>query len=99
MKTVIMAGGKGTRIASIASDIPKPLVPVCGKPILEYQLECLKRNQLTDIIIVVGHLGQAIKDYFGDGALFSCSIAYYTETEPLGTAGALYKIGESLSDD
>ncbi|GHT78952.1 histidinol phosphate phosphatase [Spirochaetia bacterium] len=99
MKTVIMAGGKGTRIASIAQDIPKPMIPLCGKPILEYQIECLKRNNLTDIIMVVGYLGETIKEYFGDGSRFDCNISYYTETKPLGTAGALYKIEESLSDD
>jgi D,D-heptose 1,7-bisphosphate phosphatase len=99
MKTVIMAGGKGTRIASIASDIPKPMIPLCGKPILEYQVECLKRNKFTDIIMIVGYLGHAIKKYFGDGSKFGCSLSYYTETEPLGTAGALYKIKERLSDD
>jgi D,D-heptose 1,7-bisphosphate phosphatase len=98
MKTIIMAGGKGTRVLSIASDIPKPMIPVCGKPILEHQIEVLKRNGLTDITIVVGHLGQHIKDYFGDGGRFGCDITYFTETEPLGTAGALYKI-ENITDD
>ncbi len=98
MKTVIQAGGKGTRAAAIASDIPKPMIPVCGKPILEHQIDCLKRNNLRDIIIVVGHLGQHIKDYFGDGSRFDCSITYFTETEPLGTAGALYKL-KGLSGD
>jgi D,D-heptose 1,7-bisphosphate phosphatase len=94
MKTIIMAGGKGTRIASVAPDIPKPMIPINGKPILEYQLECLKANNLTEIILVVGHLGQVIQDYFVDGGNFGCHISYYTETEPLGTAGALYKIAD-----
>jgi D,D-heptose 1,7-bisphosphate phosphatase len=98
LQTVIMAGGKGTRVASIAGDIPKPMIPVCGKPILEHQIEVLKKNGLTDIIIGVGHLGQHIKDYFGDGGRFGCAISYYTETEPLGTAGMLYKL-DSLSGD
>jgi D,D-heptose 1,7-bisphosphate phosphatase len=98
MKTVIMAGGKGTRVVSIASDIPKPMIPICGKPILEHQIDCLKRNGLTDIILVIGHLGLSIKNYFGDGGRFDCNISYFTETEPLGTAGALYKI-ENLSND
>jgi len=98
MKTVIMAGGKGTRIASIAGDIPKPMIPVCGKPILEHQINCLKQNGLSEIIIGVGHLGSSIKDYFGDGSRFGCSITYHTETEPLGTAGALYKM-EGISGD
>ena len=98
MRTVIMAGGKGTRVASIASDIPKPMIPICGKPILEHQIECLNKNGLSDIIIIVGHLGQSIKEYFGNGSRFGCKISYYTETEPLGTAGALYKIKELLEN-
>jgi len=93
-----MAGGKGTRVSSIANDIPKPMIPILGKPILEYQIDCLKRNNLTDIIIVIGHLGSQIKDYFGDGSGFGCNIIYYEETIPLGTAGALYKI-ENLTED
>ena len=98
MQVIIMAGGKGTRVSSIANDIPKPMIPTCGKPILEYQIECLKKNGLTDITIGVGHLGQHIKDYFGDGSRFGCGISYYTETEPLGTAGVLYKL-KNISDD
>jgi len=98
MKVVIMAGGKGTRISSIASDIPKPMIPICGKPILEHQIECLKKNGLTEIILVIGHLGQYIKDYFDNGGHFGCDISYFTETEPLGTAGALYKL-KNISDD
>jgi D,D-heptose 1,7-bisphosphate phosphatase len=93
-----MAGGKGTRVSSIASDIPKPMIPICGKPILEHQIECLKKNRLTEIVLVIGHLGEHIRDYFGDGGRFGCNISYYNETEPLGTAGALYKL-ENLSDD
>jgi len=98
MKVVIMAGGKGTRVSSIASDIPKPMIPICGKPILEHQIECLKRNGLTEIILVIGHLGEHIKYFLGDGKRFGCNISYYNETEPLGTAGALYKL-KHLSDD
>ena len=98
IKTVIMAGGKGTRIASVASDIPKPMIPICGKPILEHQIDCLKKNGLTDIILVIGHLGEQIKNYFGNGSNFGCNISYFTETEPLGTGGALFKI-ENLTDN
>jgi len=98
MKVVIMAGGKGTRVSSIASDIPKPMIPICGKPILEHQIECLKKNGLTEIILVIGHLGEHIKEHFGNGKKFDCNITYYNETEPLGTAGALYKL-KHLSDD
>ena len=98
MKAIIMAGGKGTRVASIASDIPKSMIPICGKPILEHQIDCLKKNSLTDITIVIGHLGRHISDYFGNGSRFGCEISYFTETEPLGTAGALYKIKNSYDD-
>jgi len=93
-----MAGGKGTRVSSIANDIPKPMIPICGKPILEHQIECLKKNRLTEVVLVIGHLGDHIRDYFGDGGRFGCNISYYNETEPLGTAGALYKL-KNLSDD
>ncbi|GHV82276.1 histidinol phosphate phosphatase [Spirochaetia bacterium] len=90
MKTVIMAGGKGTRIAGIANDIPKPMIKICGKPILEYQINSLVKAGLTDILIIVGHLGEVIKSYFKDGSEFGAGISYFTETKPLGTAGALF---------
>lgn len=98
MKAVIMAGGKGTRIASIANDIPKPMIRICGKPILEHQIECLKRNGLVDITLVIGHLGHFIREYFGDGSSFGVHISYFEETEPLGTAGALFKMPELTED-
>jgi D,D-heptose 1,7-bisphosphate phosphatase len=93
-----MAGGMGKRIAQVASDIPKPMIPICGKPILEHQIDCLKKNGLTDLTLVVGHLGKPIKDYFGDGKSFGCEINYFTETHPLGTAGALYRIKDLPED-
>lgn len=107
MKTVIMAGGKGTRIASVNSEVPKPMIPILGKPILEYQLECLRDQGYTDFILVVGHLGQVVQDYFGDGSgispatgkPFGVNIAYVVETEPLGTAGALYLLKDKLQED
>lgn len=92
MKAVILAGGKGTRISSVRSDIPKPMIPVLGKPILEWQIECLKKNGIDDITIGIGHLGHFIHEYFADGKKFGVSISYYEEKEPLGTAGALFKM-------
>ena len=68
MKTVIMAGGRGTRISSVASDIPKPMIKIEGKPVLEHELECLRDQGFTDIILTVSHLGNIIMDYFGDGS-------------------------------
>ena len=99
MKTVIMAGGKGTRIASVASDIPKPMIQIHGKPILQHQIECLRRQGLTDIILVIGHLGDAIKAYFKDGVEFDVNIEYIYETVPLGTAGGLWYLKDSLTED
>jgi D,D-heptose 1,7-bisphosphate phosphatase len=93
-----MAGGKGTRIASIKSDVPKPMIEICGKPILLWQIENLKACGLTDITLVIGHLGQVIRDYFQDGNSFGVRISYFEEKEPLGTAGALFKMQE-LTDD
>lgn len=98
MKTVIMAGGKGTRIASVASDVPKPMIKIDGKPILEHQIENLKACGLTEIILVVGHLGDVIRDYFGDGCRWGVTIEYFVEDRPLGTAGALFKMPQLTED-
>ena len=92
-----MAGGKGTRLASVTKDIPKPMVPIEGKPLLEYQIENLKQAGVTDILLIIGHLGSVIRDHFGDGSDFGVSIRYYEETVPLGTAGALAEIKDLLS--
>ena len=97
MKVIIMAGGKGTRIASVKSDVPKPMIEICGKPILLWQIESLKEQGLTDIILVIGYLGHIIKNYFGDGSKFGVNINYFIEDSPLGTAGALFKM--NLEED
>lgn len=98
MKVVIMAGGKGTRIASVKSDVPKPMISICGKPILEWQIENLKACGLTDITLVIGYLGHVIKEYFGNGEKFGVKIRYFIEDSPLGTAGALFKMPELTED-
>lgn len=99
MKVVIMAGGKGTRMLSIASDIPKPMIPIEGRPVLEREIECLCEQGFTDILITVGHLGNVIMDYFGNGLKFGVHITYYFEKEPLGNAGALFQVKDQLTDD
>ena len=93
-----MAGGRGTRIASVRGDVPKPMIPVCGKPILQYQIENLKASGISDITLVTGHLGSVVRDYFGDGSAFSVNISYFEETSPLGTAGALFRMPELTED-
>jgi D-glycero-D-manno-heptose 1,7-bisphosphate phosphatase len=107
MKTVIMAGGRGTRISSVASDIPKPMIKIQGKPVLEHELECLRDQGFTDLIFTVSHLGNIIMDYFGDGSgispvtgkPFGVHIKYFFEKEPLGNAGALFKLKDQLTED
>lgn len=99
MKTVIMAGGKGTRISSVASDIPKPMIRIQGKPVLEHEIECLRSQGFTDIIITVSHLAEHIMNYFGDGSGFGVNISYYVEEQPLGNAGALLKLRSELTED
>ena len=99
MKTVIMAGGKGTRISSVASDIPKPMIRIEGKPVLEHEIDCLRDQGFTDLIITVSHLGSVIMDYFGDGSKFGVNIQYFNEDIPLGNAGALFKLRTQLDGD
>ena len=89
MQAVIMAGGKGSRLAALTRDeIPKPMAPFLGKPLLEWQLEELKRYGIRRVTLVVGHLKEKIISYFGDGASRDMELDYVEETEPLGTAGA-----------
>lgn len=102
MKAVIQAGGRGTRLTSITKDlIPKPMIEIDGKPILEHQINNLKEYGITDIILVIGHLGNVIEEYFKDGARFGVNISYYREdpNKLLGTAGALYYLKETMNDD
>ena len=97
MKTVIMAGGRGTRISALFPDIPKPLIPIGGKPVLEWELMSLRDQGFTDIILTVSHMHEKIREYFGDGSRLGISLDYFVEETPLGNAGALFKLG--LSED
>lgn len=107
MKTVIMAGGRGTRIAAISDAVPKPMIKIADKPVLEHQIECLREQGFIDIILTVSYLGDAVIDYFGDGSKiskatgkpFGVHIEYFIEESPLGNAGALFKLREQLTDD
>ncbi len=99
MKTIIMAGGKGTRISSIASDIPKPMIKIAGKPVLEHEIMCLKSQGFTDLIITVSHLAEQIVHYFGDGSQLGVNIKYFIEKQPLGNGGALFKLKNELTGD
>lgn len=99
MKIVIIAGGQGTRIASVNSEIPKAMIPVCGKPIIEHEVELCKRYGYTDFLFIIGHMGDQISSYFGNGSKWDVTIDYYQETQPLGTAGALGYLKDRLTED
>ncbi len=89
MQALILAGGLGRRLAPLTNDVPKPLIPVAGKPILVRQIEWLKEQGITDFILAVGHLRAKIFEALGDGRKLGVRIVYSVEEEPLGTAGAI----------
>lgn len=99
MKAVIIAGGKGIRMGDVAKDIPKPMIAVCGKPLLEYQINLLKEYGFTEIILCLHHLPHVIKNHFKDGKDFGVKISYFVEDSPLGTAGCVKTIENHLDPD
>lgn len=104
MKTVIMAGGRGTRISELFPDIPKPLIGIkdgngLERPVLEWEIRSLVAQGFTDIVLTVSHMADKIKAYFGTGEQLGCRISYFTETVPLGNAGALFKMRQQLGDE
>ncbi len=95
-----MAGGKGTRLSEITkNEIPKPMVDIKGKPLLEWQTKQLKKYGINRITMIVGHLGEKIQEYFKDGSNFGLEIDYIFEKEPLGTAGAFYYLKDKIKSD
>ncbi len=98
MKTVLMAAGRGTRISSVVSDIPKPMIKIANVPVLEREIACLRNQGFTDLIITISHLAEIIIDYFGDGRKFGVNIEYFVEEQPLGNAGALLKLKNKLTE-
>lgn len=99
MKVVIMAGGRGTRIAELFPDIPKPLIPVDGIPILEREIRSLASQGFKDLILTVGYLADKIIAYFGDGSQLGVKIDYFVEETPLGNAGALFQLREKIDEE
>lgn len=94
-----MAGGRGTRIAELFPNIPKPLIPVAGMPILEREIRSLCAQGFKDIILTVGYLADKIIAYLGDGSQFGAKIDYFVEESPLGNAGALFRLREKIGDE
>jgi histidinol-phosphate phosphatase family protein len=98
MKAIILAGGKGTRLGALTKDIPKPMVPLLGKPLVQYQVELCKRYGLSEIIFIVNHLKEPLIKHFGNGEKFGIKISYFEEPEPLGTVGGLKEIEDQLDE-
>lgn len=100
VKALILAGGKGTRLAELTKNlIPKPMVVINGKTILERAVMQLKRYGVTDIFMSVGFLNEKIRDHFGNGEKFGVKIEYIVENEPLGSGGALFFVKDKIKSD
>jgi len=95
---VILAGGKGTRLKPLTDKVPKSLVELGGKPILQHNIELCKRYGITNIVLSVGYMADQIREFCGDGSKFGVSITYIEEKEPLGTAGALKLLKGKLTE-
>ena len=89
MYALILAGGMGERLRPLTDTLPKPMVPLCEKPILWHQVQWLRQAGVTDIVFLVGYLWQTIQDYFGDGSEFGFQAHYSVEDSPLGRGGAI----------
>ena len=89
MKAVVLAGGKGTRLAPYTKILPKPLMPIGDMPILEILLRQMKRSGVDEVVLTVGHLAGLLRSFFGDGRPWGLQISYSYEREPLGTAGPI----------
>ena len=98
MKAVILAGGLGTRLHPYTNSLPKPMLPLGEKPILEHLIEWIKKNGVKEIVLCVSYLRKKIEDYFGDGKKFGVKIEYAISKKPLATAGQL-KTAEKFIDD
>lgn len=98
-KAVILAGGQGVNLRPYTLELPKPLLPVKGKPILEHLIEQLKKNGIEEIILCIGYLGKKIKEHFGDGEKFGVKITYSEEKDSQGTGGALAKIQKYVDQE
>lgn len=89
MKAVVLAGGRGSRLRPLTDKLPKPMVELCGMPVMEYTVRNLVRGGITDIAVTLCYKPRVITDYFGDGAKWGANITYFYEDEPLGTAGGV----------
>ncbi|MCK4258584.1 MAG: NTP transferase domain-containing protein [Halanaerobiales bacterium] len=98
MKAIIMAGGQGARLRPLTCNLPKPMVPILNKPVMEYSIELLKDHGITEIGVTTYYLPEMIRDYFGDGSRWGVKLQYFLEEEPLGTAGSVRNATEFLDE-
>jgi mannose-1-phosphate guanylyltransferase/phosphomannomutase len=96
IRAVIMAGGEGTRLRPLTCDIPKPMVPILNKPVMEYTIELLKKHNIKDISVTLAYLPSAVTEYFEDGKEWGVNLNYFIEETPLGTGGSVKNAGECL---
>ena len=99
MKAIILAGGDGTRLKAVTGPLPKPLVPLLGRPLMAYILLLLKKHGFTDICAAVRYRAQDIIDCFGDGAAFGVRLSYREEHDAWGTAGAVRRCRDFIGDE
>jgi NDP-sugar pyrophosphorylase family protein len=99
LKGVILAGGFGKRLKPITDNVPKPMIEILDKPIIEWQIQLLAKNNIREIIICVGYLKEQIIDHIASGNRFNVKVAYTVEEEPLGTGGALKNTYSLLKDE
>ncbi len=98
MKAVIMAGGEGTRLRPLTSNIPKPMLPIANIPMMEHVVDLLVAHGITDIVVTVAYLADSVRNYFGDGSEFGVRMVYATEETPLGTAGSVRNAMDELDE-
>ena len=99
MKAVIMAGGKGTRLGNLTRTVPKPMIQVCGKPVLEHQLEVMSRHGISEVFLLTEHLADVIEKGLGGRDHSAIQLRFMREERPLGTAGALRPLQDRMDDD
>ncbi|MDG2113148.1 MAG: nucleotidyltransferase family protein, partial [Actinomycetota bacterium] len=98
MKAVIMAGGEGSRLRPLTSNQPKPLLPIANRPMMEHVIDLLRTHGITDIVVTLAFMPDAIRQHFGNGSDYGVNIEYVVEREPLGTAGSVRNAAHLLDD-
>ncbi|MDH4145502.1 MAG: sugar phosphate nucleotidyltransferase [Acidimicrobiia bacterium] len=98
MKAVIMAGGEGSRLRPLTTNLPKPMIPLANRPMMEHVVNLLRQHGFDEIVVTVAYLANAIRTYFGDGSEFGVRMVYATEETPLGTAGSVRNAMDELTE-